>query len=572
MKIGSRIAAFLRGLYHHVVHFIEDISELFTSLPRGLPRLDWGTVPRFFAAIPSFFAFLYRISIGLIDDIWHFLFGIPQLLESWEPERRLRLYRGFPSLAIVIVLLGAFAYSLAISGSIANRYRTAMQQAMVASDFKQAAILGGRLVSQREQVDPATRMTYALALQQSGEVTRGEAILADLAPDDQPGFQPAHRLRAASVASQLRGKSDTEILDRLRWHLENSGSELNATVEKLWTAYYVTVGQPELGIPHMEAAAQADPKLYSSLANLFSQVGNKPAENRALREAEAYLLDRLEADPLLREERIQLAITQVRLGKWEPAEATILQGVQLHDDETMRRSAAEYYLYLYDQELRDEPENMAMHFELLQKALGQDAFFIDIYERLITFYRRALATEEAEKVRHQLEALLIEGKSPALAHFALGSIYQLQGNTTKSQFHFFQAYRLDARYPVITNNLAWAIAQSPEADLPRALELAQNAVRASPQDPRFRETLATVLMKMGRDHEAVAEFEAILSVAADPASIHRNLGELYGKLDQAPLAQKHREKAEELIQAKQRSQQVTPHPRPLSPNGARGAR
>ena len=81
MKIGSRIAAFLRGLYHHVVHFIEDISELFTSLPRGLPRLDWGTVPRFFAAIPSFFSFLYRISIGLIDDIWHFLFGIPQLLE-----------------------------------------------------------------------------------------------------------------------------------------------------------------------------------------------------------------------------------------------------------------------------------------------------------------------------------------------------------------------------------------------------------------------------------------------------------------------------------------------------------
>jgi tetratricopeptide (TPR) repeat protein len=554
MKIRSMIVAFVLGLYRRVVHFFKDISELFTSLPSELPRLDWGTVPRFFAGIPSFFGWLFRFSLGVVDDLWHFLFGIPRRLEEWEPERRQRLYWGIPSLVMLVVLLVAIGYSLAISGSINDRYRMAMQKAMADSEFKQAAILGGRLVSQREEADPVTRLTYALALQESGEVTRAEAILADLAPDDQPGFQPAHRLRAASVASQLREKSDTEILDRLRWHLENSGSELNATVEKLWTAYFVTVGQPELGIPHMEAAAQADPKLYGALANLFSQVGNKPAENRALREAEAYLLDRLETDPLLREERIQLAITQVRLGKWEPAEATILQGVQLHDDENMRRSAAEYYLYLYDQELRDEPENMAMHFELLQKALAQDPFFIDIYERLITFYRRAVATAEADKVRHQLEALLIDGKSPALAHFAMGSIYQMQGDTAKSQFHFFQAYRLDARYPVITNNLAWTLAQSPEPDLPRALELAQNAVRASPKDPRFRETQATVLMKMGRDHEAVAEFEGILSVAADPANIHQQLAELYGKLDQAALARKHREKAEELIQAKQRSQ------------------
>ncbi len=486
------------------------------------------------------------------------ILSYPFSINKLEPERLHNLYWGIPALVSMIVTLYAVVYTVASAGSIDDRYRLAMQRALAAGDFNLATILGGRLVNDRLESDLQTKFSYAIALRQSGEIAQSEAILSNLAPSDKPGYSPAHRMRAMAFASLLQSGSNEKILSQLRWHLENSGDEPNAAIEKLWTAYFVTVGQPELAVPHLEIATKLDPRLNIMLANLYSKIGNKPGETRSLRAAETQFLRRLKDDPLAREDRLQLSLAQMRLDKQNLAEETILTGVEIHNDAIMKRSAAEFYILQYDVLAKNKSEDLASQFRYLEKALAQDLYLTQIYERLISFYQQSEITEtndpkakdgnkgHAKKTQDMLETMLVEGRSPALVHFALSSIYQIQGYEDKAKFHLFQSFREDGNFPVVVNNYAWMLAHADKPDLPRAYELALTAVLSSPKDPRFRDTLATIIMKQGKSHEAIAEFETILETSSDKISIHRKLAELYDKVGLNDLARLHMEKVETL--------------------------
>ena len=538
------LISFLRG-------FSEVIDWSLQSLGGNSTRPVWLTILLLPVMIPYWFGLtIYSI------------LSYPFSLNKLEPERLHNLYWGIPSLVALLVTLYAVLYTVASAGSIDDRYRIAMQRALAIGDFKLATVLGGRLVADKLESDQQTRFSYAIALRQSGEAARADAILGDLAPSDQPGYSPAHRMRAMFFASQLQNGSNDKILSQLRWHLENSGDEPNAAIEKLWTAYFVTVGQPELGVPHMEIAAKLDPSSLVRLANLYAQVGNKPGEHRSLRQAEAHFLRQLKDNPLARDDRLQLALAQVRLEKTSLAEETVLKGVDLHNDQAIRRSAAEFYVLEFDVATKESPNNVGLQFHYLEKALSQDINYPEIYERLIQFYQKseAVSSNDKENVKlgaktqELLESMLVEGKSPALAHFALSSIHQIQGNADKSKFHLFASYRLDGNFPVVTNNYAWMLAHSKTPDLQRAYELALTAVRAAPKDPRFRDTYATILMKLGKPHEAIAEFESIVEQSNDKLAIHRKLAELYHTVGMNELANRHAEKSEEL--AKQNAEKV----------------
>ena len=489
----------------------------------------------------------------------------PFSLSKLDPERLHNLYWGIPSLVALLVTFYAVLYTVASSSSIDDRYRLAMQRALAAGDFQLATILGGRLVSDKLESDLQTRFSYAIALRQSGETARADAILADLAPSEKPGYAPAHRMRAMFLASLLQKNSTEKTLTQLRWHLENSGEEANAAIEKLWTAYFVTCGQPDFAVPHMENAAKMDQRLLIALANLYVQTKNKPAENRSLRSAEIFFQRRLKDNPLSRDDRLQLSLAQARLEKTALAEETILKGVELHNDEMMKKRAAEFYVLRYDVTAQDKPNDLGLQFQFLDKAMGQDLYYAEIYDRLIKFYHRAETLEagsenannqnrgHGKKIQDMLEAMLVEGRSPALAHFALSSIFQLQGNADKSKFHLLFSYRLDPNFPVVANNFAWMLAHADNPDLPRAYELSLTAVRSAQTDGRysdrlatFVDTLATIMMKQGKSHEAIAEFETILEKSNDKIGIHRKLAELYSKVGVQDLAKLHAGRVEEI--------------------------
>ncbi len=522
------IIGFFRG-------FTEVIDWVIQSLSRNSQRPLWLTILMLPVLVPYWLGWsLYTV------------LAYPISLARLEPERRINLYWGIPSLIMMVLSIVAGTYTMSSSQNIDSLYLNAMKRAYSAQDYKLASILGGRLVTRKMAADQETLLNYALALIQSGEVSRGNAILADLAPNDVPGYSPAHRVRARYFAEQLQKGSSDAILEQLRWHLENSGDDTNVGIERLWTAYFVKVGQPEEALPHMEQAAKLEPRLLITLANLYRMTNNKSGEIRTLRIAESQFIKKLKSDPLAREDRLQLVMAQTKLDKPEAAEETMMMGVQLHNDAKIRRSAAEFYVLLHSTLAESNPKNIVTQFALLEKSLALDPYCPEIYEKLILLYQRVKETEEAKKIQTTLEEMLVEGQSPALVHFTLSSIYQIQGDSNRSEKHLFQSYRLDGKFPLVTNNLAWMLAHRENPDLAGAYELAVNAVQAMPKDPRFRDTLATILMFQGKSYDALAEFEAIIDKVSDKKSIHRKLAELYRKIDDPRMAEKHDIKADEL--------------------------
>ncbi len=559
----------LTRIYYVFAEFLLGLSEVCEWILqlRWSVRLMDGSTGFFHGVTDTFEWFIQTLDDSLYRPWWQTILMLPVLIPYWigstiysilahpysiailDPDRARNFCWGIPSILAMLLTLFASFQAVTASKTIDDRYRISMKQALGAGNPKLATILGGRLVSDRADVDPDTRFSYAIALRRSGEVGRSDAVLTSLAPTDQPGYAPAHRLRALSLAEQLKNGSNETVLEQLRWHLENSGDEPSATIENLWTSYFVTIGQPEEALKHLAIAAKIDPRFLIALANLYTQTNNTSGELRTLKAAEAEFQSQIDDDPLAHECYVQLAIAQNRLRKPALAEKTILKGVKLLNDARMRRFAADFYISQYDTALKEKPTQIRLQFDLLTKALGQDLFYSAIYERLISFYSMAQLSEEANETENLLKTLLSEGRSPALAHFALSGIYELQGNESKAQFHIFQSYRLDSNFPLVTNNLAWILANSEQPDLPKAYELVQNAIVADPGDQRFLDTRATILMKQGKTHDAIAEFEAILAVASDKVSIHRRLVELYGKLDILDMAKMHSEKAKDIAKA-----------------------
>ncbi|MDG1512475.1 MAG: hypothetical protein P8R31_12315, partial [Mariniblastus sp.] len=88
-------------------------------------------------------------------------------------------------------------------------------------------------------------------------------------------------------------------------------------------------------------------------------------------------------------------------------------------------------------------------------------------------------------------------------------------------------------------NLAWMLAHSEPPDFDRALELATAAVNRVPKDAQCRDTLGTILMKLGRNKEAISHLEIALKGAANKQAVHQKLSATYKSLGMDELSQIH---------------------------------
>ena len=111
--------------------------------------------------------------------------------------------------------------------------------------------------------------------------------------------------------------------------------------------------------------------------------------------------------------------------------------------------------------------------------------------------------------------------------------------------HWEQAARLDPSMPAYANNLAWALAISPEPDLPRALATIDPVVARYPNDPRFRETRGQVLAKLGRWKDALPDLQSALLVYSGSRELHRALAATYDHLEAPGMAAEHRRRADQ---------------------------
>jgi tetratricopeptide (TPR) repeat protein len=137
--------------------------------------------------------------------------------------------------------------------------------------------------------------------------------------------------------------------------------------------------------------------------------------------------------------------------------------------------------------------------------------------------------------RESFERFALAEPANAAVHVQLGGLAELRKDWPQAISQYETALKLDSKYAIAKNNLAWLYAEH-GGNISVALRLAQEARSALPKDPHVADTLGWLLVKIGSAQSAVPYLkECIGAIPANPA-YHYHLGTAYFKAGQTEQA------------------------------------
>jgi Flp pilus assembly protein TadD len=129
-----------------------------------------------------------------------------------------------------------------------------------------------------------------------------------------------------------------------------------------------------------------------------------------------------------------------------------------------------------------------------------------------------------------------DGEFAAPALIAQGVIAEINRDWSKAEQCYRQASRLKPGDPIVLNNLAFVLAQTPER-CPEALDLIQQALVRAPNHPDLLDTYGIVMLGLDRLAEAQTALSQALAARPDDVNISLNLIEVLLKQDQFDRAE-----------------------------------
>ena len=181
--------------------------------------------------------------------------------------------------------------------------------------------------------------------------------------------------------------------------------------------------------------------------------------------------------------------------------------------------------------------------EFLELAVQHDA---SNQSALVMLCNLALGQHEvATRASELLNQVLERGAVAPIIHLTLGTRAMQRNEQEAALLHYQQAQQHIPQLPALFNNLAWDLAHQDKPNLELALSFAEVAVHLW-EHPEFRDTLGTVLAKLGRAQDAVEHLEIALQELPPRADIHDKLGDLYQQLGDEDAAAEHYRQAAEL--------------------------
>jgi tetratricopeptide (TPR) repeat protein len=469
---------------------------------------------------------------SFVSNLW-------QRFRCWGRTRDWRqLLLATPALLVAAVVLVATVLALGTPASeVEARYLAEGNAAFDRKDYRRALTCCERVAPARQN-QPEVLYRLALAAEQVGQMDRTLGLMNELAPGGRKGYAPAHVWWARLLLMTAQPSSDSR--DLAEAHLVRAlDGELP---DRDWV--HGVLGQIYLGKDrlddaelHLSRAVRTRPQMRLWLARLY--VARKDL-GRARQEAERVLrLYRVRAKADLDDHvaRLTWADAAAFLEDFPGAVAILQEGLAATSGAIYRAALARVYLAWHDSQ-REKKAPPGELMDLLSKGLAHEPTDRDLLNRLLD--RLRAPGTGGEQARAMLRRMLAEGKAMAYVHFALSIDAMQRGKGDEAQLHLEQAHKADPTLPVVANNLAWLLAEAKKADLPRALELSNLALKQEPANPTFRDTRGRIYLKMGRFKDALTDLEAALSRAPNSRSVHLALAEAYERLGNPPLAAEHR--------------------------------
>jgi tetratricopeptide (TPR) repeat protein len=464
-----------------------------------------------------------------------------QRLGRWGRTRDWRtLLLGLPALLVAIgVVIVAWLAASTPDSEVQARYIAEGRAAQERKNYTRALTCYERAAAQTGQDHPEVLYGLALAAEQVGHTDRAVGLMTELAPPDRKGYAPAHfwwacvLLRAAQQTVQVREAAEVHLVRALDGELPDPDS-----AHGLLGQLYLARGRLDEAELHLTKAIRSRPQLRLWLARLFAARKDLP---RARQEAERTLRlyrGRAKADLDDHVARLTWADAAAFLEDYPGAVTILEEGLAATRTAIYRSALARVYLAWYDSRQREGKSSPGEHLELLSKGLSYEPTDRDLLNRLM----RCLEApgEGADSARALLRQLLAEGKATSYVHFALSVDAMHRGKSDEARLHLELAHKADPALPLVANNLAWSLAEEKKADLPRALDLVNLALKQEPANPTFRDTRGRIYLKMGRCKDALADLEAALSRSPNNPSVHLALAEAYDRLGNPLLAAEHR--------------------------------
>jgi tetratricopeptide (TPR) repeat protein len=465
------------------------------------------------------------------------------LLDWFYSRNWMALLTGLPAL----LAGGAMAAILLVGKSTPNesRFKTYQERAMSAlrvGDTAAAEVYFRRMAILDDKA-PSSIYGLALTAAQQRDDDRARSLMRRIAPEQGTGYAPAHFWLAKDMVKK-DGTLTPRAQELLEHHLTQAvlGDDANWQAHSLLGQLYGARGDAKRVIPHLVQAAQQRPDLKLLLAVLYERQQDPAAARASAKEARDFFRDKAKSDPKVAEYRIQWARSEALLNDYATAVRILREGLKSSQAEPFHKALAEVYLRWYAAVPEDGKGGLAQRLDLLSSALTHGPNNAQALTLLAD-----LATQDwegSDKALEMLEQVLAQGTAPAMVHAILGTRALKRGDVENASMHLEMAYQGNPQMPAVLNNLAWAIANRDPPDLQRALQLAQAAKKLF-KHPEISDTIATILVRLGRYQEAVSELETALRGLPNRQVLHRKLAALYEKLGDTRLAEQHRRLAEQ---------------------------
>jgi tetratricopeptide (TPR) repeat protein len=175
--------------------------------------------------------------------------------------------------------------------------------------------------------------------------------------------------------------------------------------------------------------------------------------------------------------------------------------------------------------------------DLYQRALDADPGYMPAYHQLGQVYVREKRLDEA---RQRYEVAIQRQPTNIAAHTMVAMLLQAQNRNTEAKARYEKILQIDPRSAVAANNLAYMNAEA-GTSLDMALQLAQSAKAAYPDEPDINDTLGWVYYKKDLATLAIDPLRQSVERVPTNATYRFHLGMAYLKTGD-------KEKAREMLQ------------------------
>jgi len=264
---------------------------------------------------------------------------------------------------------------------------------------------------------------------------------------------------------------------------------------------------------------------------VLTQWGRLLAAKRDLAGARAHLKEAIDRDPSAFEPLAELVEAEIGASRAADALPLVLQRLAGTPEDTALLMLAARIYGMTNDPTRTEAT--------LQRVIQIEPSNLRALGALGQFY---YATGKLADAQRQFTALSKQNSKSTGAWTMLGIAFELDGKIIEAKESYEHALAIDSHAAVAANNLAWLhLRRDGNADA--ALELAQRASAAFPNEPEFNDTLGWIYVKKNASELALEPLLDAVRAAPSNPLFHFHLGMAYTAQANFKLAKEHFERA-----------------------------